>query len=49
LEIVSGFINPWKEHLSLSSQRLKEIYPLGMDEGDVEFAGYAALIYRGLL
>ncbi len=45
LEIVNGFINPWKERLSLPTQRLKEIYQLGIEEGDVEFGGYAALIH----
>jgi predicted ATPase/signal transduction histidine kinase len=41
-EVVNVFITPWKEHLSIPCYRLKAVYQVALEEGDLEFAGYAA-------
>jgi len=43
--IVSAFITHWKEHLHTSLQALYQAYQIGLERGDIEYAGYAAVHY----
>jgi len=40
---VSNQINVWKTHLKNSLKLLQDCYQIGLEQGDLEFAGYAAM------
>ncbi|MDZ7963605.1 MAG: AAA family ATPase [Nostoc sp. DedSLP03] len=44
---VSNQISVWKTHLRESLKPLQDCYQLGVDQGDLEFAGYAAMHFCG--
>jgi predicted ATPase/signal transduction histidine kinase/tRNA A-37 threonylcarbamoyl transferase component Bud32 len=44
---VNNQINVWKNHLRESIKPLQECYQVGLDYGDLEFAGYAAMHFCG--
>jgi len=41
--VVDTFVNPWKEPLLVPCRHLAEVYHLAIEEGNLEFAGYAAM------
>jgi len=43
--VVHSFIKPWKSHMKDTLQFLQDTYQLGVDNGDLEFAGYGAITY----
>ena len=45
LYIVNNYIVHWKEHVKETSKRLLEAYQIGLETGDLEFAGYCAQGY----
>lgn len=45
LFVVDNFINPWKEPLLITAQRLKDVYQIAVNEGNLEYAGYASINY----
>ncbi|WP_268048401.1 AAA family ATPase [Clostridium ganghwense] len=45
LNIYSGAIQQWKEHLRLTLNPSEEVYYSGMENGDFEYAGYGLLVY----
>ncbi|BAZ27915.1 multi-sensor signal transduction multi-kinase [Cylindrospermum sp. NIES-4074] len=44
---VSDQINVWKKHLRESLKPLQDCYQVGIEQGDLEFAGYAAMHFCG--
>ncbi|MBD2515982.1 AAA family ATPase [Nostoc sp. FACHB-973] len=44
---VSNQINVWKTHLKNSLKPLQNCYQIGVEQGDLEFAGYAAMYFCG--
>jgi PAS domain S-box-containing protein len=42
---VNAFINHWKKHVNDTLKSLQDAYQAGTMNGDLEFAGYAALTY----
>ncbi|MBW4674475.1 MAG: AAA family ATPase [Desmonostoc geniculatum HA4340-LM1] len=44
---VSNQINIWKTHLKNSLKPLQDCYQIGVEQGDLEFAGYAAMYFCG--
>ncbi len=44
---VSNQINVWKIHLKQSLKPLQDCYQIGVEQGDLEFAGYAAMHFCG--
>ncbi|MEJ6480830.1 AAA family ATPase [Nostoc punctiforme UO1] len=44
---VSNQINVWKTHLKHSLKPLQDCYQVGIEQGDFEFAGYAAMYFCG--
>ena len=45
LLLAGHFIKPWQESLQTSSSLLTEAYQVGLEAGDLEFAGYSASFY----
>ncbi|MDR9896579.1 AAA family ATPase [Aetokthonos hydrillicola Thurmond2011] len=45
LETFNQFIRPWKEHIKETLRPLLEVYSIGLETGDLEFAGYALYCY----
>ena len=41
--VVYSFIRPWRQHLKKSIKYAKQAYQIGLEHGDLEFAGYTAL------
>ncbi|MEM6423848.1 MAG: AAA family ATPase [Cyanobacteria bacterium P01_D01_bin.128] len=41
---VNSFINPWKQHLSLTVPGLQSAYQSGVETGDLEYAAWSALL-----
>ncbi|WP_414569890.1 AAA family ATPase [Nostoc sp. CCY 9925] len=44
---VTNQINVWKTHLKNSLKPLQDCYQIGVEQGDLEFAGYAAMYFCG--
>ncbi|MEH1968183.1 AAA family ATPase [Nostoc sp.] len=44
---VSNQINVWKTHVKESLKPLQDCYHVGIEQGDLEFAGYAAMHFCG--
>ncbi len=44
---VSNQLNVWKTHLKNSLKPLQNCYQIGVEQGDLEFAGYAAMHFCG--
>ncbi|WP_445632683.1 histidine kinase [Nostoc sp. DSM 114161] len=42
---VTNQINVWKTHLKNSLKPLQDCYQIGVEQGDLEFAGYAAMYF----
>ncbi len=45
LETFNQFIRPWKEHIRETLKPLREVYFVGLETGDLEFAAYALYAY----
>ncbi|MDF5716896.1 MAG: ATP-binding protein, partial [Rhizonema sp. NSF051] len=45
LETFNQFIRPWKEHIRETLKPLQEVYSIGLEIGDLEFAAYALYTY----
>ncbi|MBD2695143.1 AAA family ATPase [Anabaena catenula] len=44
---ISDQINVWRKHLRESLKPLQDCYQIGIEQGDLEFAGYAAMHFCG--
>ncbi len=45
--IVASFVTHWKDHLRQTLAPLRSAYYVGMEIGDLQYAGYSAILYAG--
>ena len=45
LNIFNSHVRPWKEHIQITIEPLVQAFQIGLDNGELNYAGYAAINY----